>query len=131
MQDQFIMDVIKVTAGLAVGFLIALLGLIVFMENPMQEDYKEAVESIMINEGLSSVQEVLDAFPDVEDIKSNMDRIACLKRDIHALTAGPAPNVSTEEMLLIDAYKNEIVLLQKSVNEKLTRLKSTYAVAGH
>ncbi len=125
------MDAMKVTKGLAIGFLLVLLGLIVFIENPEQKRYENAVASLMIHEGLSSSQEVLEAYPELQDIKLKMDSIDRLQRDIHALTAGPAPNVSNEERLQIIDCNNKIVQLQKSVQEKLTQLQATYAVAEH
>ena len=124
------MDAVKVSIGLALSSFFVLFGLIIFIGNPEQEDYENTVESLMIRDGLSSVQEVWDSFPELVAIKSNMERIAFLKRNINALTGGPAPNVSTEEMLLIDAYQNEIVQLQKKVNDELTKLKAAHSVAA-
>ncbi len=121
------MDVIKVAKGFACGFLIVLFILIAFIENPEKELYEKAVESIMIHEGLSSYQEVLDSFPDLKNIKSKMKRITYLSSSIHGLTGGPAPNVSREESLQIQEYGHEVRLLRSSVKEKLTQLIATYA----
>ncbi len=119
------MKVIKVAAGFACGLIILLFTLIVFIENPEKERYEKVVESIMIHQGLSSLQEVLDAFPELKVIRSKMNRIAYLKSHIYEITGAPAPNISREESLQIQDYNHEIYQLQRSVHEKLTQLLVT------
>ena len=125
------MDATKVTLGLALSFLLVLLGIIVFSKNPEEEQYDNAIESMMNHHGLSSEEDVLAVCPELQEIRSELERIACLKKDIHALTAGPAPDVSEEDRLLLDTYKIEIAQLQKKVNQELNELKAAYAVAEH
>ena len=120
------MDAVKAATGFACGFLIILFILIVFIENPEKELYEAVVESIMIHEGLSSFQEVIDSFPELINIKSKMNRITYLKSRIHSITGGSAPNVSREESLQIQDYTHEIHQLRRSVKEELTQLIATY-----
>jgi len=121
------MDVIKVAAGFASGFLIVLFTLIVFAENPEKKHYEKTVESIMVHEGLSSYQEVLDAVPELKDIKLKMKRIAYLNSSIRDATGGPAPRISKEESLQLQGYSHEIRQLRRSVKKELSQLISFYA----
>jgi len=121
------MNVLKIITGIACGFLIVLMSLFVFLENPEKKLYEETVESIMKQEDLSSFQEVLDSFPEVKNIKLKIERIGYLKSSIHNITGGPAPNVSKEESLYIQDCTQEIRILQNSVQENLTQVLTTYA----
>lgn len=120
------MNIIKVVAISACGLLIVLFTLITSIENPEKKLFEETVESIMINEGLSSYQEVLDASPELKDIKSKMQRVSYLNNCINRIPRGPAPNVSREKSIQIQDYTHEIRQLRRNINEELTQLLAIY-----
>lgn len=120
------MKVIKVAAVIACSFLVTLCTLIFLIENPEKKRFEQTVESLMIHEGLSSEQEVFDAFPALKDIQSKMDRIAHLNRDIQSLTGGPAPYVTPEKRLQIQDFILEIQQLKNNVNEGLPQFINIY-----
>ncbi len=121
------MNVIKTTTGLACTFVIVLFALIFSTENPEKKLFEKTVQSIMIHEGMSSHQELLDAFPELKDIKSKMKRIDSLNSSIHSMTGGPAPNVSKEESLQLQSHTQEIQQIRKSIKEELSQFSSIYS----
>ncbi|MEL6812787.1 MAG: hypothetical protein AAFP76_15775 [Bacteroidota bacterium] len=121
------MDIIKVASGLACSCLLLLLTLLVFIKNPEKTLFEKTVQTIRTEEGLSSVQETLDHFPKLREIKVKMERIGYLSRNIHMLTAGPAPNLSKVESRQLQEYSDEIYQLRKSVKVELTLFIEGYS----
>lgn len=121
------MDLIKFSVGCACGFLMILITLIIVLENPDKKRYEQTIESLMSREGLSSVQEVLDSFPELKNIKYKLERIAFLKSSLSSSTGGPAPNLSKAESLEVQAYRQEIRQLRNHIKQELSQLNTFYA----
>ena len=120
------MRVITIAASIACGLTILLSTLNFTIESTAQERYEKVVKSLMLHEGLSSFQEVLDAFPELKDIKSKMSRISYLSNSIHRITEGPAPNVSKTASLQVQTYSHEIRQLRESTQADLSQLAAIY-----
>ena len=120
------MNGIKVATAVACSFLILLLLLVVFAENPQQTLYKKTIKTMMIHEGLTSEDQALEHSPELQDISARMERIAQLNSVIHSMTSGPAPDLSGEEISLLEEYREEISTLQTSVNDQLMLLMAPY-----
>ena len=114
-------------AGVTCGILILLFILIVFVENPEKALYEKTVETLMTYNGLSSVQEVMEQFPELQDIQAKIKQIAYLKGNLQSRTGGPAPNLSKEGSLQIQIHAQEIHQLRRNVKEELTQLLADHA----
>lgn len=121
------MSNIKIVALFACSFLIGLFFLVSTLENPEIKQYDEVVEMLMTQKSMSSVQEVLDAFPELNAIKSKIDRIASLKSSVNRMTAGPSPNMSSEESVQLRHYTQEIKTLQNQVQSELAQLQTLHS----
>lgn len=120
------MNISKIVLGLLLSFLIIVLSLVLCLKDKDKSTYQEAVNFLMIQEGLSSPEETVNYFPELRDIKSKIDRIDYLSRTIHRFTEGPAPEVSINEQRLAKEYYFEIKHLRKSVTAGLSRMLATY-----
>lgn len=116
------MDLMKVLIIAAFSFISILFMILFFSKNPDEKLFDETVASLMIIEGLSSVDEVIDVFPVLENIKSKMDSISYLKNHIDGMSGGPSPIVSKEESQQLKNYKDEILKLRRSIERELNQL---------
>ncbi|MFK7772481.1 MAG: hypothetical protein AB8F94_10085 [Saprospiraceae bacterium] len=116
------MKFIKITATFACCFLIALFILIIIVENPEVALYDKTVEVLMNQEKLETEEEVLDYFPALKGIKSNMTRVAYLNYIIQDKTQGPAPMITEEESKQLMKYTEEVQLLRRFIRQELTQL---------
>lgn len=120
------MKATKVATIVAPCFLLLLLLLAVLVENPQRERFEKTIKTVMSHEGFTSEEQALEYCPDLRDISAEMERMARLKSVIHGMTAGPAPNLSREEVRLLYQYRKEVGRLFASVDEQLARLVITY-----
>ncbi len=120
------MNRIKVAVVMACCLLGALLSLVIIAQNPQQALYKKTVNTMMAYEGWSSEKQALDHSPELKDINAKMEQIARLNSAIHGMTAGPTPNLSREEINVLEDYREEIKMLQTNVNDQLVLLMATY-----
>ncbi len=117
---------IKVIAGFACSILIILFLLIAFTENPEKALYEQTIKTLMLHKDVGSFQEVVEYYPELEDIHSKMKRIAYLNNHIQHITTGPAPIISKEESIRVQNFRLEVRQLQINVKEALTRLTTNY-----
>jgi len=117
------MDQIKIFTGIAISFFLLLFILVLFVKNPEKQRFEEAVQSIMIREGLT-YQEVLAYHPELKQVESHLKRIDYLNKIIYNKTAGPAPNVSGQAGNQLTKYSKEIRLLRKTIDEQLSKHSS-------
>ncbi|RMF00614.1 MAG: hypothetical protein D6772_06140 [Bacteroidetes bacterium] len=115
------MEAIKLAAGLACGLILLLCSVLVFVSTPENERYEQTVETLKRRQGLSSVEEVLAVFPQLQGIQLKIRRISYLHDQIHRITEGPAPDVSEEESRCIQAYMEEIHQLRQHVKQGLAQ----------
>lgn len=121
------MNVIKIAAGFACALIVVLFSLLIIIENPEKDLFDKTVESLMVQKGLASSQEVLDAFPELAEVNTKVKRIAYLKSSMHSITGGPAPDVSAEDAVYVQACADEIRQLQINIKEDLSQIMVTYA----
>jgi len=117
-----LMKIIKIAAVFAGSFLVALFILIIKGQNPEVALYDKTVEVLMDQESLASEQDVLDSFPALQDIKSNMTRVAQLDWIIQSKTQGPAPMVTEADSKQLIEYRQEIRQLRKLIRKELSLL---------
>ena len=115
------MDVIKVV-GVVCSLLVVLLMLTVFIKNPEEALFEKTIDRLMKQEETSSFKDVLECFPELRVIQSQMEKLTELNNRIIQLTQGPAPNVSREESLLVQEYSFEAQQLRTSIKEELNLL---------
>lgn len=120
------MDSVKVAVGTACSILVVLVLLLVFLKNPERALYDRTMETLMIQEGFSSQEELQKRFPKLRDIDLKMKRIASLNANIRCLTGGPAPNISEKERQQLSQFREEIKLLERSIKEELTLMAEPY-----
>ncbi len=118
------MDIIKVVVGIASFIFTCLLILTFSIKTPEEVKYLETMEALMLDEGLSTSQEVVEQFPQLAVVQSNRKRIAFLKKKIQSLIGGPAPNPSNRERLQIQEYRQEIHQLKEEITRDLSLFAS-------
>ena len=120
------MDITKFVFGIATLIIGTIISLLIFAKNPEKAIFQDTVKALMTHEGLSTRQELFDQFPQLEVIKSKIERIGLLKRNINWITGGPAPNPSAAEQLHIQYLRDEIQRLQSQIKEELALLRKLY-----
>ncbi len=78
----------------------------------------------MIEEELSSFQEVLDSFPDLKVIDAQIRQLTFLNNRIRSSIAGPAPNLSQEENLQVQEYSHKARQLRSNIKAELARINA-------
>lgn len=116
------MNGIKVTVGLACSLLLVLLLALVFVKNPEKGLYGKTLETLMIQEGLTSLQEVMAHFPILKEVKTNMQRIEHLQKSIQSHTGGPAPQLSRADRQHLQACRQEVQQLRTTIESTLREL---------
>ena len=127
------MNSIKVAAAISCCLITAIVVFVLLFENPQHALYKKTINTMMIQEGLSSEEQVLEHWPELKEVGKMMEKIGQLNSDIHSLTAGPSPMLSGEEQQLVEQYRMEIRTLQRSVNDQLALLLTSHTeeLANH
>ncbi|MBX2827504.1 MAG: hypothetical protein KTR22_05045 [Flavobacteriaceae bacterium] len=120
------MDPFKIIVGIAIGIISVIVFLFAFLKNPEEVRFHETLELIMKQENLSSREEVMYSFPQLETVAIQLDRIGQLQSNIQRISGGPAPNMSQDELLEMQASTHEIHRLRKSINQELEQFKSNY-----
>ncbi len=118
------MSIPKIAAGFAFSILSVLLLLTAVLENPEKELFTKTIESIMVEEELSSIQEVLDSFPDLKVIDAQIRQLTFLNNRIRSTTAGPAPNLSQEDNLQVQEYSHKARQLRSDIKTELSRINA-------
>ena len=113
---------IHLAAGLACGILLLLFFLVNKVEKPELLQYEKTIDKLMIQEGMSSREEVVTRFPELGVIQSKIERIQDLSQMIQRMTEGPAPEISVEQGHQLQAYIKERQQLQRWVKKGLAIL---------
>lgn len=123
------MKVIKIAAVFACSFLIALLFLIIKVENPEIALYKKTVKMLMQQEGVVSEQEIEERFPILIGIQTDMKEVAELNQFILSKTQNPAPVLTEAETIQLEHSLQKINKLRQEVRTELTQLMPAYAAS--
>ncbi|MEM1216074.1 MAG: hypothetical protein AAGJ82_10335 [Bacteroidota bacterium] len=122
------MDIIKIALGITSSIFILLLGTMIFIQDTSTTLYEQTIETLKRQENLPTTQAVLDRYPELVQVKAQVDRIHYLSGNIQRMTEGPAPNIDADDSQLIRRYRSEVQYLQSIVQERLTRLLLTQIV---
>lgn len=122
------MSIVKIAAAIiCCGTAILLFALTLNAEKSETVLYKETVEVLMQQEGLTSDQELEARFPILVEVQTNLARIAELKRLILNKVRSPAPTGSEQESQQMAYWQAKIHQHQAAVKAELSHLIAAYA----
>ncbi|MEM9920717.1 MAG: hypothetical protein AAF990_21645, partial [Bacteroidota bacterium] len=117
------MSIVKIAAAIiCCGTAILLFALTLNAEKSETVLYKETVEVLMQQEGLTSDQELEARFPILVEVQTNLARIAELKQLILDKVRSPAPTGSEQESQQMAYWQEKIHQLQAAVKAELSHL---------
>lgn len=118
------MNIVKTVIWSMVGFIAILFMLLIKMENPEIVLYKETIKELMLREGLSTEQEIVDCYPQLNEIQVSMKKIVKLKLQIVNKARNSALINAESERLLLSAEQSTLLQLQKEIRIQLERIQN-------
>lgn len=107
-----------------VGFIAILFMLLIKIENPEIVLYKETVKELMLREGLTTEQEILGCYPQLNEVRLSMKKIVKLKLQIVNKTRNSALVNSESEYLLLSSEQSALLQLQKEIRIQLDEIQN-------
>ncbi len=117
------MKAIKIISAIAAMFCASLILLLTTSQDPVEKQFNLTVQSIMEFNGYNTENEVLQFYPELEDIKVQIKYMQKCEFDIRQVTMHPIPPDREEgEQLLrrMDTLRQ----LRSEVMEKLKRIRA-------
>lgn len=121
------MKAVKIAVGFASGIMILLSTLLFTVENPETAMFEETILLLKEQKGLSSTQEVMDSFPALKGIKSQLDEIAYKKGYMLRKTGGPSPVLNEAETQYLEGLLEELQNLRNNVSQGLVQFLANQA----
>lgn len=120
------MSVAKTAASIACGLTMLLLVLAFNIKKPETALYEKTVKILMKQEGLTTEQEIEERFPELIEIRSNMNQMAKLNQMVLRKTQGPSAITSEEENRELESYRQRLWQLRKKVRTELAQTIAIY-----
>lgn len=120
------MNYLKFILGFFLSLLVSLIMMVSLFKEKEESLFKSTVQLLMIEENLSSYEEVKEYFPELKIIESKIEEIQYIERNIHSLVAGPAPRVSKEDNIRLQEYIYKIANLRTTVKAELLQLRYSH-----
>lgn len=96
------MKIVRLLLITAITILAGLIYLLMTSQNPLDRKYDEMVQRIMEEEGLHTANEVMAQYPELKELKVQIQDIKKMHNDLQQITQHPIPPSEKQSLHLIN-----------------------------
>ena len=116
------MNSFKIITTTAITIILIIILLLMSFKNHQLDYYNQTVDTLMVQQNLSSHEAVFQHFPELHAIKSDIEKVANLKRDMQSIALHPNSIFLEEPTIKLEGISKRIEALNLSINNKLSQL---------